>query len=300
VTLPFRYEKLGYAALNVTSLERSVPFYRDLMGLEIVAMDERMAFLRCSQDHHSLILYQAPSAGVKRVAYKLASKADLEHAFAHLAECGMAPQWIDPAQSAALGIGPAFRAREPNSGLMLEFYDRMIQMAVPFNPTVTKIARIGHVVLGARKYAESVQTLSEVFNFTVSDFVENKFSWMRCFPNPLHHALAVGKSERDHLHHVNFMVMDIDDIGAAINRMKKAGVQIVFGPGRHLPSTSIFLYFLDPDGMTMEFSFGMEEIHEENPREPRMLEMHSRTMDIWGSTPHEQFGKFGAIEGGHD
>lgn len=296
----FRYEKLGYAALNVTALERSVAFYRDLMGLELVSMDEHSASLRCSRDHHNLMLYQASEAGIKRAAYKLASPEDLQLAFTAFQAAGMAPSWLEPAACAALSQGPTFRAREPHSGLQLEFYDRMTQLALPYQPSVTKIERIGHVVIGARDYPRSVETLSQVFNFSVSDFVEDKFSWMRCYPNPLHHTLAVGQSQRDHLHHINFMVTDIDDIGQAINRLERAGVQIVFGPGRHLPSTSIFLYFLDPDGMTMEFSFGMEELHEGSARLPRMLEMHPRTMDIWGSSPHEQFGKVGAIEVDHE
>ena len=96
------------------------------------------------------------------------------------------------------------------------------------------------------------------------------------------------------------MVTDIDDIGMAAARLKKAGVDIVFGPGRHLPSTSIFLYFLDPDGMTMEFSFGMELLREGEARAPRMLEMHPNTMDIWGGAPDPRFGRVGEIEGSHE
>src|SRR3546814_15066769 len=67
------------------------------------------------------------------------------------------------------------------------------------------------------------------------------------------------------------MVSDIDDVGRAINRMKKAEVPIVFGLGRHEPSGSIFLYFLDPDGMTTEYSFGLAEFEEEDAR-PRSEE----------------------------
>ncbi|WP_244132561.1 VOC family protein [Burkholderia sp. BCC0397] len=29
ITLPFRYKKLGYAAINVTDLDRSIAFYTD-------------------------------------------------------------------------------------------------------------------------------------------------------------------------------------------------------------------------------------------------------------------------------
>ena len=300
MTAPFRYEKLGYAALNVTDLDKSVHFYQELMGLALVSRDDKVAYLRCSRDHHNLVLYASATPGLKRAAYKMATPESLNQAYMLFDAEQLNPVWLSEEECRELQQGPTFRVREPHSGLMLECYHNMVCCALPYEPALTKIARIGHVVIGTKNYAKSIDTLSSLFNFSISDFVENKFSWMRCFPNPLHHTLAVGNSATDHLHHINFMVTDIDDIGAAISRFKKAGVQIVFGPGRHLPSTSIFLYFLDPDNMTMEFSFGMEELHEGSARLPRMLEMHPNTMDIWGSSPHEMFGKVGAIEVGHD
>lgn len=300
-TLPFRFERLGYAALQVTSLEKSVAFYTELMGLELVESSGECAFLRCSGDHHNLVLYQGSEPGIKRAAYKLASPEDLQAAFDHFAGLGLSPVWVDEGEARFLKQGPTFRVRESHSGLLFEFFDRITYLAIPYVPRLTKIARIGHIVIGTKRYEEAVESLSTKFNFAVSDFVEEKFSWMRCRPNPLHHSLALGASTRNHLHHVNFMVTDIDDVGAAAARMQKAGVQIVFGPGRHLPSTSIFLYFLDPDEMTMEFSFGMEEIPEVGGRMPRMLEMHPNTMDVWGGPmPHESFAKTGIIEGAHE
>ena len=297
---PFDYEKLAYAALDVTDLDASVRFYRDLVGLDLVEQQESVAFLRCSRDHHNLVLYRAAVPGLRRAAYKMAGTADLEAAFEWYAARDLAPRWLDEAACRALSQGRTFRVREPASGLTFEFFDRITHLALPYRHTVTKIARLGHVVVGTPDYAAARARLVADFNFAVSDFVDGKFSWMRCYPNPLHHTFAMGMSDRRHLHHVNFMVTDVDDIGEAMNRMKKAGVEIVFGPGRHLPSTSIFLYFLDPDGMTIEFSFGMEEIPAEDGREPRMLEMHPNTMDMWGSAPAPSFGKGGAIGDGDD
>jgi 2,3-dihydroxy-p-cumate/2,3-dihydroxybenzoate 3,4-dioxygenase len=63
-----------------------------------------------------------------------------------------------------------------------------------------------------------------------------------------------------------------------------------------MPSGSIFLYFLDPDGMTVEYSFGMEEFPEEGAREPRMLEPRPEALDTWGSVPKPAFAKVGPIE----
>jgi 2,3-dihydroxy-p-cumate/2,3-dihydroxybenzoate 3,4-dioxygenase len=296
MTIPYRYEKLGYAAINVTDIERSIVFYRDLMGLDLVEKNADVAYLRCSSDHHNLVLYRAETAGLKRVANKVESPADLKAAYEFFLAEGLNPVWLSTEECTELNQGPTFRVLEPQSGVTFEFYDRMTHLADAYKPTLTKIARIGHVVVGSPNYEKAVHNLNTIFNFSISDFVEHKFTWMRCFPNPLHHTFAIGNSSRNHLHHINFMVTDVDDIGCALNRLKKAGVEIVFGPGRHLPSTSIFLYFLDPDGMTMEFSFGMELLPEDAARAPRMLEMSQRTMDIWGSSPQERFGKGGEIE----
>jgi 2,3-dihydroxy-p-cumate/2,3-dihydroxybenzoate 3,4-dioxygenase len=170
-------------------------------------------------------------------------------------------------------------------------------MALPFRQSVTKIVRLGHVVLSVERFDEVTEFLTTQLGFAVSDFVEGHFAFLRCQPNPLHHSFAIGRSVAgNHLNHVNFMVSDMDDIGIAMNRLQKHEVPVVFGPGRHKPSGSIFLYFLDPDGMTLEYSFGMEEFPEKGAREPRMLEAHPLALDTWGGLPKPDFGKVGAIE----
>jgi 2,3-dihydroxy-p-cumate/2,3-dihydroxybenzoate 3,4-dioxygenase len=295
---PFRYRKLGYVALNVSDMERSVRFYTEQVGLDLSeAPAGGPAFLRCGRDHHSLVLYPAGGPGLKRVAFELESGADLELARATLARLGLAAVDISTEERALLKQGDGLRFIEPNSGLTFEFYTRVMQMALPFTQRLTKIERLGHLVLAVEKYDEMIGFLTANLGFDVSDFVEGRFAFMRCHPNPLHHSFAVGRSAGgNHLHHVNFMVSDIDDIGTAVNRLHKHETPIVFGPGRHLPSGSIFLYFLDPDGMTVEFSYGMEEFPEDGAREARMLEPRPEALDTWGSVPKPAFAKVGPIE----
>ena len=50
------------------------------------------------------------------------------------------------------------------------------------------------------------------------------------------------------------------------------------------------------DETTIEFSFGMEEFPEHNPRAPRMLEPSLETLDYWGGAPGPRFGAKGVIE----
>jgi 2,3-dihydroxy-p-cumate/2,3-dihydroxybenzoate 3,4-dioxygenase len=300
MNIPFRYRKLGYVALNVTDLERSVRFYTDMVGLDLSEPPGAgPAFLRCGTDHHHVVLYPAGTPGVKRVAFELESRAEMEHARQHLASLGLTVEEISAQERAALRQGDGLRFVEPNSGLTFELYTRVLQMALPFRQSVTKIVRLGHVVLSVERFDEMTEFLTTQLGFAVSDYIEGRVVFLRCQPNPLHHSFAIGRSVAgNHLNHVNFMVSDMDDIGIAMNRLKKHEVPVIFGPGRHKPSGSIFLYFLDPDGMTLEYSFGMEEFPEKGARESRMLEAHPLSLDTWGSLPQPEFGKVGEIEGG--
>lgn len=296
--IPFRYRRLAYVALNVSDLERSTVFYRDLVGLNVSAQSEAMVALRCSRDHHNVLLYRAAAPGLKRIAFELESAADLAAARRHVEALGYAVESVAAEELGLLRTVAAFRFRLPGSGLCLEFLVQMMQLARPYEPGVAKIERLGHVVLNVADFDRTLAILSGQLGFRVSDFVPGFAAFLRCFPNPLHHSLAILAGGDHHLNHVNFMVSDIDDVGRAMNRMKKAGVEIVFGPGRHQPSESIFLYFLDPDRMTVEYSFGMETFPEQNAREARLLEPVPATLDSWGSVASPAFGRIGLIENG--
>ncbi|MGE0733386.1 MAG: VOC family protein [Alphaproteobacteria bacterium] len=297
MTAPVRYRKLGYVALNVTDIERSVEFYKTIVGLDLYGMGAQgQAFLRCSDDHHNVVLYPAAKAGLKRIGWVMESERELDSLARALRDAGISVETVSAAECQDLRQGPSLRAREPNSGLCFEFYTSVMQLAAPFAPRHAKIARLGHIVIVAQDFDGVAAFMTGTMNFKVSDYVPDFFAFMRAWPNVFHHSFAVSKGNENRLNHVNFMVRDIDDIGMALNRMRANNVPVVFGPGRHKPSDSIFIYFLDPDGMTLEYSFGMEEFPEQHARQARMLERVPATLDTWGGVPTERFGAFGPIE----
>lgn len=294
MTAPFRYRQLSYVALDVTDLDRSLAFYHDLVGLTLDRRSDDIAYLRCSDLPQNIVLRRGDTPGLARAAFELEGRADLDQAFDYLQAQGFAPVWLDADQAAELKVGAALRFREPGCGLEFELLCDPVRTTA-FEKDHTAIARLGHVVLNVAHFDAVQASLVGKLNFLISDHVPGKIAFLRAFPNRYHHSLAILKGPADGFNHVNFMVSDIDDVGRAINRMKKADVPIVFGPGRHEPSGSIFLYFLDPDGMTAEYSFGMEEFDEAGARDPRELEAKPEVLDTWGSVPDPRFGKAGAI-----
>ncbi|MFN0161182.1 MAG: VOC family protein [Burkholderiales bacterium] len=293
-----RYRKLGYVALNVTDIERSARFYVDLLGLTPVApASGDVRYLRCSEDHHNVILHAAPRPGLKRIGFEMESRAALEALHASLVAGGHAVREMSAEECALLHQGSGIRLVEPCTGATLEFYESMREFGgQPFVPTVARIQRLGHVVMRTPEYAGAVEFFTDVLGFRISDSIDGAVTFLRCFPNPFHHSLGIGSGRERGLHHVNFMVTEVDDIGRALWRFNRAEVPIVNGPGRHPPSGSMFLYFLDPDGMTLEYSFGMEEFPEIAPRKPRVLEPIRESFDYWGAPVDPRKAAVGEIE----
>ncbi len=296
MSAPFLYDHLGYVALGTPKLDESISFYRDLMGLHLVDQQPgKHVVFRCSDRHADLVLCAHREPGLLRVGMKVKDRGELENAERHLEHKGYHLEPLSSEHRDLFGTGTGFSVMEPRTGLMFDFFDSVRKAQTPFTPTLTQIQRLGHVVIRTRELDPVCETLKSDFNFVVSDYVEDKAAWMRCYPNPLHHSFAVVRDDSEGLHHVNFMVSEIDDIGKARNRLIKAGTEIVFGPGRHKPSGSVFLYFNDPTGMTMEFSYGMEEFPVEGARQPRKLENSAQTMDQWGGLPEPAFARGGRI-----
>jgi 2,3-dihydroxy-p-cumate/2,3-dihydroxybenzoate 3,4-dioxygenase len=292
-----RYQSLAYVALNVSDLGRSAAYYRDMVGLMPSAEIDGAAFLRCSDRHHDVMLTQSSVPGLKRIGWSMESEAQTRALRRRLDALGLETRSVALDECARLAISKdAFRFREPNSGATFEFFAAMEKADTPFVPTLAKIARLGHVVLAVKDLSATEAFFLHTLNFQVSDRIDGMVTFMRAFPNPFHHSLGLSQAEQNKLHHVNFMVTEVDDIGKANNRFKKNGVPIVFGPGRHPPSDSMFFYFVDPDGHWNEYSFGMEEFPEVGARQPRLLPPGLESIDYWGSIPDPDYPQKGTIE----
>lgn len=292
-----RYRKLGIVELDVTDLARSAAFYQEIVGLEPAGQgpDGERRF-RCSEDPYAVVLHQADSAGFRRAGWELEDEGQFATLEGALKKAGVAFERLGEAECRGRCFARAIRTVEPRTGATLEYY-RLPADTVrrPWGVTVARIQRLGHVVWGTPHYEQANTFFRDVLNFAESDRLGEGVTFYRAFPNPYHHGIGVARGARNHFHHLNFMVTEIDDVGRGLARFKARDVPVVFGPGRHPASTSVFLYFLDPDGMTLEYSFGMEEFPEIGARAPRRLEPTPLNVDSWGSARDPRMSSQGGI-----
>lgn len=279
-----RYTKLGYVALNVTDLARSRKFYEEVVGLQPNGTGpEGAALFRFDASHHGVALYQAPRAGFKRFGWQIENVAQFDTLAASLARHGLALTEVDPAECEALGQGRSVRFVDPFTGGTWEFYAAMRDAPDPFVPKLTQFDRLGHVVLKTDRLDEAIAFYEDALSFRLSDKVTGQIAFLRAHTNKYHHTFAIARADRPGLHHVNFMVASIDEWGRCTARLPKQKAEVVWGPGRHTNAGTYFVYYLDPDGLTLEYGYGMEEFPPFGGRAPKIRPPGMESVDLWDS-----------------
>lgn len=90
-------KEIGHLVLNVTDVQRSTQFYRDVVGFQLSRMrpNGSGAFLTCGVVHHNLALFKAPEGaqpaqrgqiGLNHFAFKVESYTALQEAYGRLVE----------------------------------------------------------------------------------------------------------------------------------------------------------------------------------------------------------------------
>ena len=97
-TRSFTIQSLGHVVLRVRSLERSEPFYRDVLGLQVrEKVPGRAVFFTCGQQHHDLAIFEIGEdaalpedkrVGMYHVALKLPEFAQLKALYQHAKASG--------------------------------------------------------------------------------------------------------------------------------------------------------------------------------------------------------------------
>jgi 2,3-dihydroxy-p-cumate/2,3-dihydroxybenzoate 3,4-dioxygenase len=140
--------------------------------------------------------------------------------------------------------------------------------------------QITHAVLNAVDVAACERFTADVLGFRVSDRTK-LMSFVRC--NRKHHALAYAHSDVSSLNHIAFEMNDFDGVMRGIGRMRDAGHDIVWGPGRHGPGNNVFGYFIAPFGGVIEYTAEVSEVADDyHVGSPEDWKWPPGRIDQWG------------------
>jgi catechol-2,3-dioxygenase len=244
----FPITALRSVELGTPDLAKSVDFYTRIWGLEIVAEAEGKVFLAATgDDFHVLELKKSDRSQLRKITFRVGSAEDLASLFAKTVAAGCAVL-RKPGPADASSGGERFVIREPQ-GSVLEFVHGDIRKA----PTVVanRPQRLAHVTINSA----AIETLSDfyrdVLGFRLTDR-SKLMAFLRC--NDDHHAVVLADAPVNGLNHVAFLMPDTESVMRGSGRVIDHGYPIGWGVGRHGPGDNVFAYFVDPEGVVVEYT----------------------------------------------
>lgn len=276
---PLQLHSLRRISLRTRERDTSVDFYAREWGLEEVPQeDESRTLLRgTGPEHHILELVDADYNGIDHIAFAVRTPQEVDAAAEHLVESGV-PLLREPDRLPGPARGYGLRMVDPD-GRVLEISANVSSNA-PRNMSDARPRKLAHVVLNTVNLASSEEYYREVLGFRVSDWSEDQMVFMRI--NRDHHSIAFNRGEWASVNHVAYELPSVDAYMRAVGRLNQAGIEPLWGPGRHGPGNNTFAYFADPAGLVPEFTSEVEQIDEDDYL-PRVWNRVADQSDLWGT-----------------
>ena len=278
---------LRHIDLAVPDHAKQLEFYTGNWGLKAEHSDSGITFLAAegSPEQYVVRLRQADDKRIDLIAFGVANAGNVDKLAAQLAADGV--QLLgDPATLDTPGGGYGFRFFD-NEGRCIEISS---DVAVRAHRTIEEKesipVRLSHVVVNSRDPEGTKDFYEKHLAFALSDTLMhprmgNMMWFMRC--NDWHHSFAIARGPHAALHHASFEMRGIDEYMRGTGRLLRAGVEKVWGPGRHKAGNNTFSYFLDPHGNTIEYTTELERL-DEDTWHPSMHDFSDPTVsDQWGT-----------------
>ena len=247
---------LRSVALTVPDLVAAETFYTKIWHLDVVEKSTDAIYFRgTGADHHLLALHYAQGpAKIKYVTLRLHN----DGAFDAIAKSVVAAggKVLQPrAAVTQAGGGEAMTILDPDGRVFQLVYGDTLH--ADCHAAQDKPIRLAHAVLNSHDVEATREFMESVLDFSLSDRTRI-MAFMRC--NSDHHSIALGDTDNDALNHIAFVMPDVDSVMRGGGRMKDAGYNIEWGPGRHGPGDNAFNYFVGPFDIVIEYTAEVEQI----------------------------------------
>ncbi len=282
---------LRHIDIAVPDLGIEQEFYTRQWGLAEVATDSGLSFLAAegSPEQYIVRLRQAADKRIDLIAFGAATTADVDTIAAKLAQDGVRLV-SEPGAVATPGGGYGFRFFD-NEGRTVEVsadVETRIHRKIEEGESIP--VRLSHIVVNSADPEGTVAFYERHLGFALSDILMhprmgNMMWFLRC--NDWHHSFAVARGPHPALHHASFELRGIDEYMRGTGRLLRAGVEKIWGPGRHKAGNNTFSYFLDPHGNTVEYTTELERLDEDT--------WHPGLHDITDPAVSDQWGTANAM-----
>lgn len=283
----YAFTHLRHIALAVPDFDKQLEFYTGHWGLSVVGTDSGVTYLAAegSPEQYVVRIRKDEQKRLDLISYGAADPAAVDALADKLGRAGVRL------------VGEPERLQTPGGGYGFRFFDndgRTIEISTDVQARKHRKIEAGeaipvklsHVVVNSADPETAVAFYEKYFGFKVSDILMHprmgKMMWF-LRTNSFHHSMAIARGPHPALHHASFELRGIDEYMRGTGKMLRAGVEKIWGPGRHLAGNNTFSYFLDPNGNTMEYTTELEVL-DEDTWHPHLYDFSEPTVtDQWGT-----------------
>ena len=292
-----KVKRLGHATFKTPDLERILDYWTRIIGFTVVERDKERAFLATKFGEEVIAVEKGDSGALARVSFQVAPGSDLADVRNALAKDGVT---CEPRSDISPGVAKAITFTDPK-GTPVEIYadyrfakrDTVEQGIMP--------QKFGHIAAHHPDVQKVTSFYTDILGFRVSDWMGDRFSFLRCGSD--HHTVNFVRYEEARLHHIAFEVRDMAELQRSCDYLARNGIQLVWGPIRHVVGHNIAAYHRNPDDQRVELFCELdimrdEELgyfeprpwHEDFPQRPKVWPADTLRA-YWG------FGSFGTFPG---
>jgi catechol 2,3-dioxygenase-like lactoylglutathione lyase family enzyme len=278
---------LRHVDLAVPDYRSQLDFYTSTWGLTAEHTDTGLTFLAAegSPEQYVVRLRESADKRIDLISFGAADAADVDTLAGRLATDGV--QLVtEPGDLHTPGGGYGFRFFD-NEGRTVEISsDVAVRQHRQIEEGESIPVRLSHVVINSADPEATVAFYDKHLGFSLSDtLMHPRMGNMMWFlrTNPWHHSMAIARGPHPSLHHASFELRGIDEYLRGTGRLLRAGVEKIWGPGRHMAGNNTFSYFLDPSGNTMEYTTELELV-DEDTWHPHLYDFTDpEVSDQWGT-----------------
>jgi catechol 2,3-dioxygenase-like lactoylglutathione lyase family enzyme len=278
---------LRHVDLAVPDYQKQRDFYAGVWGLTTVSEDTGISFLAAegSPEQYIIRLRQSDDKRLDLISYGAASPAGVDALADRLLADDVRLISV-PGVLDTPGGGYGFRFFDVDGRAIEVSADVAARQHRKIEERESIPVRLSHIVVNSPDIAKTRAWYERHLDFALSDSIGSPqtgdlINFMRI--NPSHHSLGIAKGPHTSVNHVSFELRGIEEWMRGTGRLLRAGVRMLWGPGRHLAGDNTFSYFMDPHGNTVEYTTALEEIDEDVWHPHSYTFMDEDVSDQWGT-----------------
>jgi 3,4-dihydroxy-9,10-secoandrosta-1,3,5(10)-triene-9,17-dione 4,5-dioxygenase len=263
-------KSLGYVRVTSTDLDQWRHFAGKVLGLaEARGPDTDNLYFRIDQVSARLVVVPGDTDQLAAAGWEAADHRALQEAREHLAKAGVEFDEATPEELAERRVQEMIRFRDPWDNVFELFHGITYEARPLVTPYAARFVTgdqgMGHIVLPVGHDDEALEFYTDVLGFRLRDSMSmpGEFvgkepgtkAWLRFFGiNPRHHSLAfLPMPNPSKCVHIMLEVDRLDDVGRALERVRKHKAPLSATLGRHMNDEMISFYVRSPGGFDIEF-----------------------------------------------